>query len=191
MGRFDDIIDLLVDEFMAHKVDILHQAARENYRLTKLTVATFHEFLSEITRYYLHHFNATMGDVSRMPPELATSNAQRAVERAFRGGLEEGFLNAQTGTNGGLRGVIERMAEFLQGEMRDSWVNHVNSTTYDPFNFDDMEGLAREFLSRYGAHLPAGAQSVSPASIAGKIRQYLESTAQSVSQIRRGIQKRY
>lgn len=186
----DAIIEQLVEEFVAEKVDLEHDASRETFRLNTLRVTTFPEFLEAITRFYLHHFAHTVTR-GRLPVEFATGLAQEVAHKCFPGGIEEAFLNAATGGQGGLKGVIDRMAERLKNDHREKWQSHVLSTQFDPLKWEDAESLAQQFLARHGNRLPPGTQQVNVGMIAAKIRQHITEMAEAVSRVRRAIQRRY
>lgn len=191
------VLELLVDEFLVEKIDLHHDAARESFRLETLRVSSWPEFLSIITRYWLHHTIRTKcpaladaGDAG-FRAEYAASEATAAIDRAFRGGKEEAYLNALTGQQGGLKGVIDRMAEQLKLEQRGQWTNFVHMSAYDAFKWEDMERLATEFLEQNRHRLPPGAQAVPVGMIAHKLREHIDAMAEATSRVRRTIQRRY
>ncbi len=166
-ANLDEILALLDEENIARAVSIKHDTVREKYTLEKSTVANYEEFLVEITKYYGHHFRKTIAD-AKLPVEIATQNALEIVTQAYasQGGLEAAYKNANIGTSGGLRAVIDSIYEALKREQEEKYINHVLTTQVNPLDWNEKTTLMRQYLTKFGRYLPAGTKARSPEQLA-------------------------
>jgi hypothetical protein len=96
-----------------------HDAFRASYGLFKTTVANWKEFDQVIAAYYTAHYRACMGPGAVFPDYLAIETARDIIDREYRrrgGDADTALHDAQEGTHGGLRVVLDRIAEALKAE---------------------------------------------------------------------------
>jgi len=101
-------------------------------------------------RYPQHHLSFV--GLGEFPPELALHKAEQALKS--RGlALEDVYPDARMGTNGGLRKILDIIAEAIEREHTQAYIDHVLACI-DPMDNDQIEALMHTFVRKFGRHLP-------------------------------------
>jgi hypothetical protein len=184
-ANLDKILELLDEENIAKAVSIKHDETRERYSLAKATVVNYAEFLTEIAKYYAYHFKKTIANAD-LPVEIASQNALEIVQQAYasQGGLEAAYRNANVGTGGGLRTVIDSIYEALKREQEEKYVNHVLTTQVNPLDWNERVALMNQYLTKFGKYLPTGTKARSAEQIANNYGELIKLHTKVVGTIR-------
>jgi len=191
MGSIESLLGAMDELTIARKVGIAHDEARMRYRLDRNTVESFDEFSDIIANYYNHHVSQCVvrgGTLSRME---AAGRAKEILKQEYarRGGdLMTAYNDVHDGTNGGLRGVLDRIAEQLKAESVERYVRYVFDTHVAPNSWEQKVDIMRQFIARFG-HLISAIRSGQPERYAANyeelIRAYVESLRETSSVFRR------
>jgi len=134
---------------IARKVERAHDEARMTFRLHKNTVDSWAEFEDLIGDYYLHHFSRCVSKGASLPDREARSRAKEILGRAFRGASARAFyVDAQEGTNGGARVVLDKIADGLKQEAVMNYVRDQFDHFVDPTDWDCRVEIIREFMEQ-------------------------------------------
>jgi len=118
------------------------------------------------------------------------SKALDIVNEAFsrNGGEKAAYIEASTGTRGGLRYVFDMIAEHLKRDERDKYVRMVLKTTIDPLDFESKTAVVRTLLSRIQTALPESFDETEPERLATHldilVQDYSESIAKLIERFR-------
>jgi len=132
---------------MARRVGSVHDDARIRYRLRSNRVEDFEEFIQVLMNYYNYHHQHCFG--SMLPLLEASERAKEIVERGLRhhgGNLLSGYEQARTGVHGGMRVMLDLIADHLREEGIRRHVNHVIDQYVIPTNWDEKVALIKELL---------------------------------------------
>jgi len=147
----DAIEEALGPIAMAERIDRPHDDALFSYRRADAIPKDFGEYREMLREYYEYHYKATIGKNYDAPMEISMGSAVDAVESAFgnRGGVEGAFNNAVMGSDFGLHGSHQAIAQFLKETHRKYYVRWVIDSYVDPLSFDQKVALVRSLLKRY------------------------------------------
>ena len=154
MVALTSLMNELDERTIALKVGIPHDNARVRYRLDRNTVSDFDDFTDVITDYEQHHVAACVAPGAALSRAQAGGRAKEQIEEEYRrrhgGNLVTAFNDAQDGTNGGLRRILDIIAEKLKAEAVERHIRHAFDTHVSPDSWEGKVALIREFLDRFG-----------------------------------------
>jgi hypothetical protein len=193
MGSFDAILKQLDEREIARNVGITHDEARMAYALKRNTVADFREFVDAITEYYSYHFSKCVAKGAYLTTSEAQGRAKEAVEQRYQqihgGNLQAAYNSAHEGTNGGLRAVLDILAEQLKFEAIERYIRKVLDDQVDPTSWESKVDLVRQFIARCGPDLFPSIDTSHPERYAKDytelIRSYVKALSQTSSIFRR------
>ena len=119
MSTIDSLCDALDEVEIARNVGIAHDETRAAYGLSKNTVSSFDEFNNRIAEYYSYHIGRCVVQGGRIANFEAAGRASEILEREYRrhgGNLMAAYKDANDGTNGGMRIILDVIAEQLKEE---------------------------------------------------------------------------
>ena len=176
-----DLLAELDEKNIALLIGIPHDEARMHYHPSSTTVRDFDEFSRVIGDYYSHHVGNCVALGGRMPRSKAESRAKAIVEKEYRrrgGDIVMAYNSAHDATNGGLREILDIIAEDLKAEsvedhIRDAFDRHVA-----PNSWDQKVSIIRQFIQHCGIFLSSSIRSDQPERYAQNyqelIRSYVE-----------------
>ena len=182
MAAIDDVLAALDERRVAQEVGLPHDEARLRFRLERNTVDAFDEFTATITDYYRHHFRVTMGG-AELPRVRAAGLAKQAIEHAYRerqGDLVAAFNDAHDGTNGGLRALLDAIADALKAEAVQFYVRDVFDRHVAPNDWDTKVAIIRQFIAQCGANLASSINADQPERYAQDYQDLIQSYVDSL-----------
>lgn len=192
MSAIRDMLNLLDERTIAREVGIAHDNARMSYPLRSNTVASFDEFASVIGEYYNYHFGRCVAPGGAMSRTDAQSRAKEALEREYRrrhGDIVSAYNDAHDGTNGGLRVILDTIAEALKAEAVERHIREVFDRYVTPNSWEQKVEIVRQFIAQCGLNLSSSINKDQPERYAQNfnelIRAYVGSMQQTSSVFRR------
>jgi hypothetical protein len=182
-----DILMSEIDEVsLAETVGLPIDTARATYVLDSATVDSHDEFLDTISAFYLRvcrhvHPGACPADI-----EAARDEAVALIEGAFagRGGLEAALAEARTPVHGGMRYVLDVMADRLKAERQIKHVNRVFKEALDPLDSLSRTSLMAAFLRRIGPALPEEIRAAPPERFAKHYEVIVKTYVESLNRVK-------
>lgn len=186
MSVLDDILAMLSEEELARQVYVPHDMARQSYQLEKGTVSNHDEFRYIIADYYKHHFAQTVSGQPAMPDDMAEGNAREILEKVYanEGGVAAALDYSKTGERGGLRRVLDAIAEHMKRDLEKKYIWRVHDTFIDPLDKPQQIELVREYFNKFRAYLPAHVLNTDPAYYARNWEELLEQHREIMKHIR-------
>jgi hypothetical protein len=192
MSAIGDVLQALDERTIAQKVGIPHDEARMRYPLRSNTVADFDEFSTVIGDYYNHHSRQCISRGGTMSSSEAQGRAKEALEREYRrrrGNIVSAFNDAHDGTNGGMRVVLDTIAESLKAESVERYIRDVFDRYVAPNKWEQKVEIIRQFIAQCGINLSTSIQANQPERYAQDyvelIRAYVTGLQQTSSVFRR------
>jgi len=177
---------------IARRVRISHDEARACFALDRNTVRNFEDFSAVIGDYYNHHFSRCIANGALLSMPEAVGRAKEALEyqlRRRRATIMDAYNDAADGTNGGLRGVLDTIAEALIAESVERYIRDVFDRQVAPNTWEDKVEIIKQFIRQCGANLSSSIRADQPERYAQDyselIRSYVESLQQTSSIFRR------
>jgi hypothetical protein len=173
----DRILRLLDQSRINRDVLMAHDEARETFRLPTMRARDAREFKWIVTTYYQHHVrHAGQGTASE---EEAFGEAKRLLDTVYtKDPFQEGYNVALRmgldGSQGGLRDVINQIADTLKARHLQKYMDHVYFDHINPLSKTENMELSRAFYHRFGPVLQEFGFEVDEMTFAWNTRAALE-----------------
>lgn len=192
MTSISSLLAALDEKTIAQRIGIPHDEARMQYTLRSNTVKDFDEFTNIIGDYYNHHFTRCVSKGGALSRAEAAGRAKEILEREYRrrgGNITTAFNNAHDGTNGGLRAILDAIAEALKAESVERYMREMFDQHVAPNSWEEKVEIIRQFIDRCGMDLSSSIQTQQPERYAQNyeelIRSYVTALQRTSSIFRR------
>ena len=193
MPVIDSMLNELNEITVAQKVAIKHDEAVANYSLKSNRVGDFEEFTEVLTHYYIYHDARCLSHGGSLSPAEAAGRAKEIIEQEYRrrtnGSIVTAFNDAYDGTNGGMRHIIDIIADKLREESVERYIRDVFDRYVAPNKWEEKVEIIRQLLSQCGHYLSSSIRVDQPERYAQNyeelIRSYVAALEQTSSTWRR------
>jgi hypothetical protein len=192
MASLSSILNQLDERYIAKHIGIPHDEARMSFQLTSNTVSDIDEFTRIIGNYYNYHFTKCVSHGGSLSLAEAEGRAKEIIEAEYRKSHSDfigAFNDAHDGLNGGLRIILDRIADRLKAEAVERHIRKVFDDEVKPNSWNDKVDVIRQFFSNLGHDLLRHLDTSNPERYASNynelIRAYVESLKQNSSIFRR------
>jgi len=192
MGTIRSLLSELDERVIARLIGIPHDESRMRYQLRSNTVEDFERFSVIIADYYNYHYTRSVSKGGSLPPSEAYGGAKELLDREYgrrRGDIVSAFNDAHDGTNGGMRVVLDIIAEGLKAKVVERYVADAFDRHVAPNSWEQKVDMIRQFMSYCGDTLSSSVVRSQPERYARDysdlIRQYVESLRQTSAVFRR------
>ena len=156
MVSIEKLLEELDERTIAKKVGIPNDQARMSYSLQTNTVESFDEFSKIIGDYYNHHFSKCISLGGKLSDSEATGRAKEILESEYRRrghDIVTAFNDAHDGTNGGMRNILDTIADRLKDESVERYMRNVFDRHIAPNAWDQKVEIIRQLIDRTGVDL--------------------------------------
>lgn len=174
----ENLLDDLNERRIAQRVGIQHEETRMNYPLRSNTVGSFEEFNRMITDYCIYHFTTCVTPGGSLSRSDAAGRAKGLLEREYRrhsGDIVTAYNDAHDGTNGGVRHVLDIIAEGLKAESVEAYVREVFDGNVAPNSWEQKVEIIRQFIDKCGVYLSSSIRANQPERYANNYRELIDS----------------
>ncbi|MFC1814048.1 hypothetical protein ACFL03_15295 [Thermodesulfobacteriota bacterium] len=192
MTSVKNLLAELEERIIVQKVGASHDEARMRYPLESNTVGSFDEFNRIISDYYNYHFTWCVSHGGNLSNSESASKAKELLEQEYRrrrGDLVTAYNDAHDGTNGGLRVILDVIAEGLKTESVERYIRDVFDRYVTPNSFEQKVEIIRQFIAHCGLHLSSSIRKDQPERYAQNynelIRTYIDALQATSSIFRR------
>jgi hypothetical protein len=192
MVSANGLLAALDEQTIARRVGIPHDETRMRYPLRSNTVRSFDEFSRIIGDYYNYHFTACVSNGGQLAPSEAAGRAKEMLQRDYRrrdGDIVMAFNDAHDGTNGGLRVILDLLAEGLKAESVERHIRAAFDRCVAPNSWEQKVELIRQFIAQCGGQLGSSIRPDQPERYAHNyeelIRSYVRALQRTSSIFRR------
>ena len=152
----------------------------------------YDEFDDITIDYYIHHESSCFSKGGAISREDAHGEVNRILEDKYgkkNDNIVSAFNDAHDGTNGGLRAVLDVIADALKAKSVENYVNYVFDRYVTPNSWDEKVDIIRQFISAYRNILPSSIEANKPERYAHNysalIGSYIDGIKQTSSMFRR------
>ncbi len=192
MQAIDGLLAELDERTIARQIAVEHDQARMKYSLDSNTVSSYQQFKSIITHYYNYHHVKCISHGGQLSSSHAYGKAKELLEREYRkrnGDIVSAYNDAHDGTNGGLRVVLDTIADGLKAEQIERYINDVFDRYVEPNSWEQKVDIIRQFIGYCGRILSSSVAASDPERYAhdynGLIRSYVDGLQRTSSMFRR------
>ena len=178
MASIKNLLAELDERTIAQRIGIPHDEARMRYSVRANTIGSFEEFTRIITDYYTRHFTICVSPGGSLSRAEAASRAKELVEREYRkrgGDIVAAFNDAHDGLNGGLRAVLDVIAEGLKAESVGHYIRDVFDRHVEPNSWQQKVEIIRQFIAQCGVHLASSIRTDQVEAYAINYRELIDS----------------
>jgi hypothetical protein len=192
MSSISSLLSALDERSIAGSIALQHDEARMRYPLHSNTVQNFDEFTAIIGDYYNYHFSTAVSFGGSMGSGASASRAKELLEREYRrrgGDIVSAYNDAHDGTNGGMRHVLDILAEGIKGEAVEHYIRDTFDRHVSPNSWEQKVSMISQFITQSGPFLSPSIHSHQPERYAQNyeelIRAYVKALQETSSVFRR------
>ena len=193
MPIINSMLNELNEITVAQRVAIKHDEACASYSLKSNRVRDFEEFTDIIAHYHIYHDALCFSHGGSLSPVEAAGRAKEIIEQEYRrrsnGSIVTAFNDAHDGTNGGMRHIINIIADKLKEESVERYTRDVFDRYIAPNKWEQKVEIIRQLLSQCGHYLSSSIRVDQPERYAQNyeelIRSYVAALQQTSSTWRR------
>jgi len=185
MTSVNSLLQALDERTIAKQVAIPHDEARMQYSLNSSTVTDFDEFSRVIADYYNYHYTRCISHGGNLSANEATGRAKEILEQVYRrrnGDIVSAFNDAHDGTNGGMRGILDIIAEGVKAEAVQRYIREVFDQHVTPNSWEQKVEIIRQFIAHCGANLSSSIQADAPERYAQNYNELIQSYTNALQQ---------
>ena len=156
MTSITGLLAELDERKIAQKIGIRHDEVRMRYTLQRNTVDDFEEFSRIIGDYFSYHFTNCVSFGGSLPASEAVGRAKELLEQQYRrheGDIVTAFNDSRDGTNGGLRVILDTIAEGLKAESVERYIRDAFDRYVAPNSWELKVEIIRQFIRKCGDFL--------------------------------------
>ena len=155
MTKLQSLIRAVDERTIAERVGLVHDRARNNFPSRLTNVGSYDEFAGLLGEYYQFHRRQTWG--ANVPKREAAGLAQQIVTQDYaqnyKGDFVTAYNNAHDGTDGGLRRILDIIADSLKQEAISVYVRDQFDRCVTPNNWSSKVAIMSEFFRHFGRYL--------------------------------------
>ncbi len=185
-------MEQLDERYIARNIGVPHDQARASYRLATNTISDIDRFRKIIGDYYNYHFSSCVAHGGSLSPAEAQGKAKEIIENDYRGRDSDfvgAFNDAHDGTNGGLRVILDRIAEQMKTEAIERHIGKVFDDEVKPNSWEDKVDIIRQLIGRFGQDISPHIDTSHPERYASNyselIRAFIDFIKKTSSRFRR------
>ena len=192
MAAIDNLLAAFDERNLARAIGLAHDEARMRYPLAQNTVDTFDAFTDVIADYHNYHFTRCVSGGGTLSRAEAAGRAKEILEQEYRrqqGDIVSAFNDAHDGTNGGMRVVLDKLADALKAQSVERYIREMFDRHVAPNAWEQKVEIIRQFIRQCGANLGSAIRADQPERYAQNyrelIRSYVDSLRRTSSMFRR------
>ncbi len=166
MVSIGSMLASLDERTIAQRIGIPHDEARMRFALQRNTVDDFDAFADIIADYYAYHVTECVTNGGSLSRAEAAGRAKELLELEYRrrrnGDIVSAFNDASDGTNGGVRAILDILADGLKAESVKQYTREVFDRTVAPNSWEDKVEIIRQFIDRCGVDLSTSVRADQP-----------------------------
>ena len=176
MSSINSLLAELDERAIAQRVGIPHDEARMRYSLTSNTLGSFDEFTWIIADYYTKHFTACVSHGGSLSISEASGRAKELLEKEYRkrgGDIVSAYNDAHDGLNGGVRKVLDVIAEGIKAESVERYIRDVFDRHVAPNSWEQKVEIIRQFIAHCGLYMAPSIEADQPERYARDYRELI------------------
>jgi hypothetical protein len=159
--------------------------ARSSFVLDSVIVQDAAQLEDVIQAFYVHLRSGKQETESSITGMTYLVEANLLLEEAFRndGGYEAVLAEAQTGIQGGLRMILDRLTEHYKHRQKESYVNYVLKMALDAFDWQGKIDFMKSFFVQCPDAIPEELRAEDPTRYAKYWKLIIQNYIQSMERI--------
>jgi hypothetical protein len=183
MATINSLLAHLDERTIAQQVGIRHDEARIQYHIPSNTITNFDQFRDIITDYCIYHHARCISNGGALAHRDAYGKAKELLENAYRrkhGDIVSAYNDAHDGTNGGVRVVLDTIAEGLKAEAVERYITDAFDRHVAPNSWEQRVDMIRQFISQFSNVLSSSIVASQPERYARDWNELIRSYAEGI-----------
>jgi hypothetical protein len=161
---FNSIFNKVNDEAVARAVGILHDNARNKFKVEPMIknqpITTMGELMDLSIKFVRNQFKFAICPEKNdtISEDFAWSVAVTAIEQKYPDGLQGALRACKCGVDGGCRGFIETLWQFIKSGQEQMYRKYILETEAGISTWENKVSLAKRFLERISCVVPEESQ---------------------------------
>ena len=179
------LLSALDERTIAREVGIPHDETRMQFSIRSNTVRDFDEFNDIIGEYYRYHYGACVSPGGLLSTIEARSAAKEILQQEYKkrnGNISMAYNDAHDGTNGGLRAILDIIANGLKGKSVEYYIRDVFDRFVRPTEWDEKVSIIRQFIAHCGSYLSSSIRTDQPEQYAQNYEELIRSYVNALQQ---------
>ncbi|MEN6428745.1 MAG: hypothetical protein ABFE13_25635 [Phycisphaerales bacterium] len=154
---FDTVVSQISEDVLARRLGIGIDSARGSFILDSSTVQSPDEFHEVLNAFYCHlHCWISCRTEESLDADRVRTETIDLLEKAFRnrGGERAAYVRARDGTQGGMRSILDAVAEQYKRDRYAAHVQRVLCEAISAMDWDDRVAFMQTAMRRLGPFLP-------------------------------------
>jgi hypothetical protein len=163
---------------LAKKEGSKHDKIRMEYRGQKEPPENFEEFSWLIGDYYNYHYTSCNSLDGSLPAHEAIGRAKEILTQEYRrhgGDIGSAYQDAHDGTNGGVRFILDTLADRLKAESIERYIRDAFDSNVAPNSWEQKVEIIKQFIQRNKDVLDPEIHLKTPESYAHEYEQLIRS----------------
>lgn len=151
MSVLDNILHELDESYIVDHIAKKHDEARVQYSLASITVPDDIAFDNLIADYYNYHFTKCISSGGELSRADAAGRAKDIITQQYRRKRLDklnAYSDGKTGTNGGMREMLDIIMESLKEEAVERHYRDVIDRYIAPSSWDEQVDIIKELFKR-------------------------------------------
>ena len=185
MTSINSLISELDERNIARRIGIKHDEARMRYSLPSNIVKSFEEFNWIIGNFLSYQVSKCISHGGSLSTGDAASWAKEIVEGEYKrrgSDIVGAFNDAHDGTNGGLRAILDVIAESLKAISVERFIRDAFDRYVTPNSWNKKVEIIRQFIVYCGNHLSSSIRRDQPESYAHNYKELIHSYVTGLQQ---------
>ncbi|PKN62631.1 MAG: hypothetical protein CVU57_23570 [Deltaproteobacteria bacterium HGW-Deltaproteobacteria-15] len=186
MGSLRGLLAELDETAIATNVAIPHDEARMRYSLMRNTVQDYNEFVDVISTYYNYHLSECVihgGSVSRTEAAGRAKDSLQQEYRRIGGDINTAYNDAHDGTNGGLRIVLDKLADRLKTESVERYIRDAFDRHVEPVSWEQKVEIMSQVLMQFGHLFPSSVRTNQPERYASNYEELIRALVDALKKV--------
>lgn len=186
IAGLNDLLDAIRPTVIAREVGLPIDSARGSFMLSKAIADTKQEALHTVEAFYLHLLRHTGSVGAEVERQHVAHEAMDLFARVFarEGGVTAGYEEARTGSNGGLRHVLDRMTDGYKHEQRERRIAYIVEQAVGTLEWDERVAFVEAFIREYPHAVPPELAGSPPERFASDTALILRTFVESTERVR-------
>ena len=185
MADLNSMLTGLDDTLIAREIELRVDMALRSFPVPSPIAASYPEAEKLVAAFYQYlmreMFGATVSDT------LARGFVSLLLVRAFPAGIDDASDIATTGVQGGVLGILDKVAEAIKRQLVDQYVSGTISSGADLSSWDDRVKLMEDYLKRFAANAPSGKTHKTAVQLAPHAEEVIKNHMQIASYFRKRL----
>lgn len=187
---FEHVVEALSTRALAAQT-LPFDEARNAFRVRSNVVAAYPELEELLVDFYVHVYARCVVKGGTLPRSKALYEVRRILEHEFRRerGVMGAFNHAVDGTEGGVRGLLDRILEAMKNEAAEAYTRGVLDQFVKPVSWEDKVEFIRTMLAGCDSHFASALHRDEPERYAASYEEFTLTYVQFLRQTEAALRR--